>query len=208
MPETTNPQPETAHALLYRHGLPEDVIDGALCLHAQELAAQIRSVTEQLKADGVLEPDKFRPCRDAADQIDPTREGSLYAPASPSAPADRAAILREAAEVAVRAARGCGDSEAGQYAASVAAGIGKELRRLADAQPASGPSRVAGEAQQDETQAPCPHCKGNRSDPDDPGDWIPEVGMHHPRSSAPCPECHGSGLHPAAVSQPGKEPTP
>lgn len=50
---------------------------------------------------------------------------------TPSAPADRAAVLREAAEVAVRAARGCGDSEAGQYAASVAAGIGKELRRLA-----------------------------------------------------------------------------
>jgi hypothetical protein len=56
-------------------------------------------------------------------------------------PADRAAILREAAEVAVRAARGCGDSETGQYAASVAAGIGKELRRM------------AGEAQQPETQA-------------------------------------------------------
>ncbi|MFF7335410.1 ParB N-terminal domain-containing protein [Streptomyces sp. NPDC008150] len=30
---------ETARALLYRYGLPEDVIDGALCLHAQELAA-------------------------------------------------------------------------------------------------------------------------------------------------------------------------
>ncbi len=32
-------QPETAHALSWRHGLPEDVIDGALCLHAQELVA-------------------------------------------------------------------------------------------------------------------------------------------------------------------------
>jgi hypothetical protein len=29
----------TARALLWRHNLPEDVIDGALCLHAQELAA-------------------------------------------------------------------------------------------------------------------------------------------------------------------------
>src|SRR5690606_41409119 len=29
---------ETARALLHRHGLPEDIIDGALCLHAQELA--------------------------------------------------------------------------------------------------------------------------------------------------------------------------
>lgn len=64
---------ETARALLYRHNLPEDVIDGALCLHAQELAAAIREETERLKADGVLEPDKYRPCRDAANQIDPTR---------------------------------------------------------------------------------------------------------------------------------------
>lgn len=32
-------QTETARHLLDRHGLPEDVIDGALCLHAQELAA-------------------------------------------------------------------------------------------------------------------------------------------------------------------------
>ncbi len=45
----------------------------------------------------------------------------------------RAEVLREAAEVAVRAARSCGDTEAGQYAASVAAGVGKELRRMADA---------------------------------------------------------------------------
>lgn len=34
--QTTN---ETARALLWRHGLPEDIIDGALALHAQELAA-------------------------------------------------------------------------------------------------------------------------------------------------------------------------
>lgn len=38
-PQTPDPTPESARALLYRHGLPEDVIDGALCLHAQELAA-------------------------------------------------------------------------------------------------------------------------------------------------------------------------
>ena len=67
-PQTT----ETARALLYRHGLPEDIVDGALCLHAQELAAAIRAETETLKAHGVLEPDKYRPCRDAANQIDPT----------------------------------------------------------------------------------------------------------------------------------------
>ena len=40
---------------------------------------------------------------------------------------------------------------------------------------------------------PCPHCKGNGSDPDDKGDWIPEAGMYNPYSVAPCPECHGTG---------------
>lgn len=42
---TTRPasQPETARALLYRHGLPEDVLDGALALFAQELAGKIRA---------------------------------------------------------------------------------------------------------------------------------------------------------------------
>lgn len=34
-------------------------------------AAKIRAKTEQLKADGVLEHDKFRPCCDAANQVDP-----------------------------------------------------------------------------------------------------------------------------------------
>lgn len=64
---------------------------------------------------------------------------------------DRATVLREGAEVAVRAARGCGGSETGQYAASVAAGIGRELRRMAD------------EAQQCEEHA-CDNCDG--IDPD------------------------------------------
>ncbi|MFF9568471.1 hypothetical protein [Streptomyces sp. NPDC014685] len=44
----------------------------------------------------------------------------------------RAEVLREAADIAARAARACGSSETGQYAASVAAGIGKELRSMAD----------------------------------------------------------------------------
>jgi hypothetical protein len=57
---------------------------------------------------------------------------------------DRAEILAEAAKVAVRAARDCGDSEAGQYAASVAAGIGKELRRMA---------RTAGQGEKDTAPA-------------------------------------------------------
>ncbi|PPS86437.1 hypothetical protein [Streptomyces sp. MH60] len=36
-----------------------------------EAAERIRAETQHAKAMGVLEPDKFRPCRDAADQIDP-----------------------------------------------------------------------------------------------------------------------------------------
>lgn len=64
-----NPQPETARALLWRHGLPEDVIDGALCLYAQELADAIDTETRKAKAHGVLEPDKYRPCRDASAQL-------------------------------------------------------------------------------------------------------------------------------------------
>lgn len=38
---------------------------------AEELSDDIREETEALKEAGVLEPEKFRPCRDAADQIDP-----------------------------------------------------------------------------------------------------------------------------------------
>lgn len=39
--------------------------------YAHELAEKIRAETRALKDAGVLEPDKFRPCRDAANQIDP-----------------------------------------------------------------------------------------------------------------------------------------
>jgi hypothetical protein len=46
---------------------------------------------------------------------------------------------------------------------------------------------------------PCSYCNGKQSDPDDPGDWISEVGMYNPYSSAPCPECNGTGH--AATSQ-------
>lgn len=45
----------------------------------------------------------------------------------------RSESLDEAAEVAVRAARGCGDDERGQYTASVVASVGAELRRMAKA---------------------------------------------------------------------------
>ena len=49
----------------------EPLVDALLTEHAHQLAEQIRAETAELKAHGVLEPDKFRPCRDAADQIDP-----------------------------------------------------------------------------------------------------------------------------------------
>jgi len=68
-------QTETARALLWRHQLPEDVIDGALCLHAQELAATIRSTdlpdwsdTTDLFDNGATW---------AADLIDPTVPDAL-----------------------------------------------------------------------------------------------------------------------------------
>ncbi|MEF9521335.1 hypothetical protein [Streptomyces sp. RB13] len=89
------PGTETARALLYRHGLPEDVIDGALCLHAQELAAEIREETRRLKEHGVLEPWKYRPCRDAANQIDPSRSEDDVDPdeaAAPLPPADQTTL--------------------------------------------------------------------------------------------------------------------
>lgn len=45
--------------------------DALLDSYAHELAEDIRETTQRLKNDGVLEPDQFRPCRDAANQIDP-----------------------------------------------------------------------------------------------------------------------------------------
>ena len=77
------PDPETARALLYRHGLPEDVIDGALCLHAQELAAVQRLRMDELDLTG----QKARIVGCIVDLIDPTKTAT---PAVQS-PADRAA---------------------------------------------------------------------------------------------------------------------
>ncbi|MFF1444189.1 hypothetical protein [Streptomyces sp. NPDC058295] len=39
----------------------------------------------------------------------------------------------------------------------------------------------------------CPHCKGDGGDPNELGDWIPEVGRHNPYTVPPCPKCHGTG---------------
>ncbi|MGW1039867.1 hypothetical protein [Streptomyces sp. NPDC002547] len=74
--------PETARELLYRHGLPEDVIDGALCLHAQELATQIREDADLRGIEGEKHLAQYG--RELADLIDPTRTDT--APAVVSAP--------------------------------------------------------------------------------------------------------------------------
>ncbi|WP_329126126.1 hypothetical protein [Streptomyces sp. NBC_01353] len=60
---------------------------------------------------------------------------------------------------------------------------------------------LTGIASQDERQtAPtprCGHCKGSGADPEDEGDYLPEVGCHNPYSGGPCPQCNGTGT-PAA----------
>lgn len=39
----------------------------------------------------------------------------------------------------------------------------------------------------------CPHCKGTGADPEDQGDYDPNVHMYNPTTIGPCPECHGEG---------------
>lgn len=100
-PAVADPTPETARALLYRHGLPEDVIDGALCLHAQELAAVQRREADDLHQ---TEPGVVKGLRIGADLIDPTTpDDPAVLPAVPVPPTthatDRATVLREAADL-------------------------------------------------------------------------------------------------------------
>ncbi|WP_329309364.1 hypothetical protein [Streptomyces microflavus] len=90
-----------------------------------------RRVLEQSEQILALERSLDEARRQLGQEILRAGEAEAALNAAPPAPADRAAVLREAAEVAVRAARACGESETGQYAASVAAGIGRDLRRLA-----------------------------------------------------------------------------
>ncbi|MFE1192892.1 hypothetical protein ACFW6E_08835 [Streptomyces olivaceoviridis] len=78
--------PETARALLYRHGLPEDVIDGVLCLHAQELAAVQRLRMDELDLTG----QKARAVGCIIDLIDPTKGAVASAVVSP--PTSRAEL--------------------------------------------------------------------------------------------------------------------
>lgn len=72
MTETT----ETARALLWRHNLPEDVIDGALALHAQELAQQQRAAHDTQRPyfhfGLACKPDWDCGVRRIIDLIDPT----------------------------------------------------------------------------------------------------------------------------------------
>lgn len=139
MPETTNPQPDRRE----RYAAAIRETDGWVLDDGQHMIDAVIAVADAEQADLATENAKLiRWHREDGDALAEMR-GTI---------ARLRAALGEAAEVAVRAARGCGESEAGQYAASVAAGVGKELRRLAD-EPAPGPSRVAGEAPQPETQA-------------------------------------------------------
>jgi hypothetical protein len=91
---TTDPQPETALALLYRHGLPEDVIDGALCLHAQELAALQRTRMDELDLVG----QKARIVGRIIDLIDPTKTPVSSAVAQSAETALRDRIRRAVCE--------------------------------------------------------------------------------------------------------------
>jgi hypothetical protein len=79
----TEPATETARGLLDRHGLPEDVVDGALCLHAQELAAVQRAAIS--KTDDPVFYDG-----EAGWLVSLIEPGESAAPAVVSPPTDRA----------------------------------------------------------------------------------------------------------------------
>ena len=87
--------PESARALLYRHGLPEDVIDGVLCLHAQELAAVQRKAHDEQRPYFHMglpcKPEYDCGVRSVIDLIDPTRTEAAV-PAAVEPPAERAAL--------------------------------------------------------------------------------------------------------------------
>lgn len=103
-------EPESARALLYRYGLPEDIIDGALALFAQELAGKIRVWHDRL-------PGEHECCDgNAADLISPENwartEAASAVPVAAS-PTEQAALRERIAE-AIRAAAcpgGCGKTE-------------------------------------------------------------------------------------------------
>lgn len=84
---------ETARELLDRHGVPEDVIDGVLCLHAKELAAVQRKEAAVWGVDTAAGKHILA----AAALIDPTRG----APPAVSS-SGRAALLHETADAGLR----------------------------------------------------------------------------------------------------------
>ena len=107
---------ETALSLLYRHGLPEDVIDGALALHAQELAAAQRA------AHGERRPyfHMGLPCTpgfgchvgEVIDLIDPTRTGNQAAVSAGQPATDRTALRDRIAETLAAVLAECDAIEA------------------------------------------------------------------------------------------------
>ncbi|MFD4234284.1 hypothetical protein [Streptomyces sp. NPDC058542] len=60
-------EPVSALEMLTDYGVPEDIIDGVLCVHARELAEKIRADADEW--DGWPEKQAFM--RYAADLIDP-----------------------------------------------------------------------------------------------------------------------------------------
>lgn len=100
---TTDPTPESARALLDRHGLPEDVIDGVLCLHAQELAAVQRTAHDTTRPHFHM----GQPCRPDSgchvarviDVIDPTRTAAV--PVAAPTTTEQTALRERIAEALV-----------------------------------------------------------------------------------------------------------
>ncbi|MFJ6559924.1 hypothetical protein ACIQMV_08585 [Streptomyces sp. NPDC091412] len=78
---------ESARELLWRHGLPEDIIDGALCLHAQELVAVQRA---HVASHGLIYTGAVG---EVIDLIDPTCNEDQ--PAIEQPPAARADAVRD-----------------------------------------------------------------------------------------------------------------
>src|SRR5690606_622955 len=88
---------ETAYELLHRHGLPEDVIDGALALHAQQLADLQRLRMDELDLTG----QKARIVGRIVDLIDPTKTAAVSS-AVVAPPTDQTALRDRIAEALMR----------------------------------------------------------------------------------------------------------
>ena len=105
--ETFAYTPPSARQLLTDHGLPEDVIDGVLCLHAQEMAAVQRNAHDTMRPYFHLgqpcSPDFDCQVARVIDLIDPTRAAPAAVSVPPPAPrADDQAALRDRIAEALR----------------------------------------------------------------------------------------------------------